>query len=477
MGMTEQEAVSNKCQIFTPEKYAKQLLEYVGYKQNLFGKKVLENSCGDGEILKTIVNKYISSMINIKTLEEIKYGLENDIYGVELDKEHYLTCLKNLNNTAEYYGIRNVNWKLFNENTLKKEWNKKFDYIIGNPPYISYKDIDINIRQELKEKYVSCKKGKFDYCYAFIEESLNCLSDKGKFVYLVPNSIFKNEFGEELRKLLLPSLNKIIDYKSYKVFKNVSTTSAVIVCDKKIIQKTISYFDFENKKQIKISKEDLDKKWIFIKEKKDLYGDNFKKFGDYFKVSMGVATLSNKSFIITEYEEDDTYVYKNGMKIEKSILKQGVSLSGMKKGKKELIIFPYQYIENELYKFSEEEFEKLFPEAKNYLLSQYEELMKRKADRVAKWFEYGRSQALQHLNTDKLILSTLVTNKVETYILNSTCIPYSGIYIIPIANLSLEIAQQILESQEFYEYIKKIGKNASGKTLMITTKDINNYYF
>lgn len=477
MGMVEQESVLNKCQIFTPEKYANKLLEYAGYKKNLFGKKILENSCGDGEILKVIVNRYINSLLKMKTLDEIKFGLENDIYGIELDKEHYSTCLKNLDMIAGTYGIRNVNWKVFNENALKKEWDKKFDYIIGNPPYISYKDINDTIRKELKEKYTSCKKGKFDYYYAFIEESLNCLSSFGKFVYLIPNSIFKNEFGEELRKIILPSLSKIVDYKSHKIFKNVSTTSAILICDKRKKKKSMLYFDYENKNQIKILKENLNKKWIFVEEKNDLLKDNFKKFGDYFKVSMGVATLSNKSFIINDYKEDEIYVYKNGMKIEREILKRGASPSGMKKGKNELIIFPYKYIEDKLYKFSEEEFGTLFPEAKNYLLHHYEALMERDADSSAKWFEYGRSQALQYLNTDKLILSTLITNRVETYILNDTYIPYSGIYIIAKSKLPLKLAQQILESQEFYKYIKNVGKNASGKTIMITAKDINNYYF
>lgn len=38
----------DKCKVFTPKEIVKSMLDTVNYKKNLFGKKVLENSCGDG---------------------------------------------------------------------------------------------------------------------------------------------------------------------------------------------------------------------------------------------------------------------------------------------------------------------------------------------------------------------------------------------------------------------------------------------
>ncbi|MGL4865630.1 Eco57I restriction-modification methylase domain-containing protein [Cetobacterium sp.] len=477
MQILEQESIIDKCQIFTPKKYATKLLDYVGYKKDLFGKKIIENSCGDGSILEVIVTRYIKSLEKNKSLEEIKYGLENDIYGIELDKKHYETCRANLDKLVLSYGIENVQWQIFNENTLKKKWDITFDYIVGNPPYISHKETDKKIREELQKKYKSCSKGKFDYCYAFIEESLKNLSPTGKFAYLIPNSIFKNIFGEELRKIILESLVKIIDYKSHRIFKNALTTSAIIVCNKKLIKKRyIDYFNVEENKKIKIEKEKLKiGKWIF--EELDNNGSNFQRFGDYFITSMSVATLHNKSFIFSQYKEDDTYIYINENKIEKSILKKGASPLGLKTRRKEYIIFPYRYIDNKLYRFSEEEFAEQYPEAKKYLEGQKEQLSKRAACKSSKWFEYGRSQALHHLNREKLVLSSLITHKVEVFHLNSEYIPYSGIYIIPKDNASLETAKEILESENFFKYLKKIAKNANGKTLKISAKDIDNYYF
>ncbi|MGL5056457.1 MAG: Eco57I restriction-modification methylase domain-containing protein [Fusobacteriaceae bacterium] len=476
MQILEQESIIDKCQIFTPREYAAKLLDYVGYKKKLFGKKIIENSCGDGGILKVIIERYIQEVMTYKSLSEVKFGLENDIYGVELDKKHYETCLEAINKVASKYGIENVNWNLFNENTLKKEWVIKFDYIVGNPPYIAYRDNTTSIKNELRLKYKSCKKGRFDYCYAFIEESLNCLSENGKFAYLIPNSIFKNIFGEELRKILKKSLVKIIDYKSKRVFQNALTTSAIIVCDKSKRTKSIEYFDTEENIKIKINKLNLEGKWIFVDQKEK---EKSRRFGDYFNASMCVATLYNKGFVLKKYTEDDEYIYleNSDFKIEKSILKKGASPSSLKKMKSEYILFPYVYNKFGIVRYSESEFEENYPETKKYLLTHYEKLIERTSDSKAKWYEYGRTQALQHMNQEKLLLSSLITDKLTSYILDTSYIPYSGIYIIIKSTLPLIKAKEILESEEFYKYIKQVGKNANGKTLKITAKDINNYYF
>lgn len=48
-----------RCQIPTPISYVEQMLDRVGYRSDLFGKKVLENSFGEGNILCKIVDRYI----------------------------------------------------------------------------------------------------------------------------------------------------------------------------------------------------------------------------------------------------------------------------------------------------------------------------------------------------------------------------------------------------------------------------------
>ena len=81
------------------------------------------------------------------------------------------------------------------------------------------------------------------------------------------------------------------------------------------------------------------------------------------------------------------------------------------------------------------------------------------------------------MNREKLLLSIVVTKKVKIYELDKDTIPYSGIYIIPKKDKTLKEAKEILESKEFFEYVKNVGINASGESIRITSSDINNYMF
>ena len=469
------ENCKSKCQIFTPEKNVEELLEWCNYKYNLYGKKVLEPTFGKGNILIKIVQKYIEDcLINQMTIEEIKKGLEKDIYGVEYDKKYYNMCIKNLNDMVKKYGIDDVNWNLYNCDFLKKKFNFKFDYIIGNPPYISYKMLDEITREYVRTSFSICAEGKFDYCYAFIEKGIEILNEKGILIYLIPGSIFKNVFSKKLREFILEDLVAIHDYGTRKLFneeasgkkRNILTSSAVIVVEKKSSKENFSYFNEETENKTIISKKNLsNNKWIFKKE----FIKKNKRFGDYFKAANSIATLCNKAFILTE--EDNLYKEKN------KIILKAISPKNMQTKKIEKIIFPYYYKKGELCRFEKNEFEEKFPDVCNHLKKYNSELNQRNSDENINWYEYGRSQALKDMNKQKLLLSIIVTNKVKVYKLNKNEIPYSGIYIIPKSNLTLEQAKEILESSEFYEYIMDVGINVSGESYRITSKDISNYYF
>ena len=73
------------------------------------------------------------------------------------------------------------------------------------------------------------------------------------------------------------------------------------------------------------------------------------------------------------------------------------------------------------------------------------------------------------------MISSVITEKVNVYDLDERTIPYSGFYIIPKGDRTLEFAKQILESEEFYKYLETRAINASGKSLRISVNDIKNY--
>ena len=439
-----------------------------GYNTDLMGKKVLENSFGSGHILKNIVRRYIEDGINNGVLpEQISIGIKNDIYGVELDESLYLSCINELNEIIMEYGLPAVKWSLYNEDAL--EWNNPvdFQFIIGNPPYIAYRYIDQDNRKKLKIKYSTCSKGKFDYCYAFIESAIQMLADDGKLVQLIPSNIYKNVFANNLRKLLLPQMVSIWEYPNQKMFGTTLTSSSIFLFDRMCTSNCLEYKNVTENNSFSIQKDVLNEKWIFKKHQVGKAG--LVRFGDRFHASVSVATQLNKAFLVDRYCDIE----------ETEILKNAAAPRALRYGKKEYIIFPYYYDEvGKIKNFTEEQFENKYPLTFLHLTKYKEKLLKRDADLKAKWFEYGRSQALAHLNQNKLLLSTVVTNKVEIYKLDAETIPYSGIYItVKDERYNLDDAMQILMSKEFMEYVMSLGISVSGKSKRITCKDINNYEF
>lgn len=474
-------SVNKKCQVFTPSKNVKQLLDTVGYTKDLFGKKIAENSCGDGSVLIEIVERYIIDGLNNNfELDKIREGLEKDIWGAEIDNSHIIVCKSKLNAIAAAYGLTGVSWNIFQGDFLKECITDRFDFVVGNPPYITYKDLDISDRAFIRSFFQTCVTGKFDYCYAFIEASIKSLKKTGKLAYLIPSNIFKNQFALNLRNYILPYLTDIYDYTNQKIFTGKLTASAIIICDMNNHDTSITYHNLSEKKSIIIKKEFLKEKWVFKKNELNSKSTELARFGEYFHAASSIATLLNEVYIINDFTDADKYIKVKDQRIEKDLLREAVSPRSLNYGKKEYIIFPYYYTKEGVHKYSEKEFHERFPCAVRYLRQFEKKLNERCSDKGISWFEYGRSQALPHLNQEKLLISTLITGTVRVTLLNEFVIPTSGIYIVPKDNqqlYTLSKAVGILCSDLFLEYTKNIGVISNGNSYRISPKDINNYTF
>ena len=130
---SEEIVMNKKCQVFTPENYVRELLDSVGYTHNLYGKKILENSCGDGNILVVVVQRYIDDCrANGLSRTRIKNGLEKDIYGFEIDGKQHKKCIRNLDEVLERNNIKKVNLKIYNENdNYKIEYDNLYSFNIS----------------------------------------------------------------------------------------------------------------------------------------------------------------------------------------------------------------------------------------------------------------------------------------------------------------------------------------------------------
>lgn len=460
------------CQIFTPKETVIYMLDLIDYQKGIFGKTVIDNSCGYGNFLVEVVRRFVEDGIHQNISKtKIKNALQKCIWGCDIDENCVKICIDNLNATAATFGIKNVKWKISKCDGLYLNDDLKFDFVVGNPPYISYLDLDSDVRIKTKENFQSCSIGKFDYSYAFIEKGLQILKNHGKMVMITPANMFKTVFAESLRSIIKSDLTLIIDCSAKKIFNEVLTTPAITVYDKGSCANVLKYQELHTtgvKNERIIDKNTLSGKWNFT----DYISSGERRFGDYFRASNCIATLANKIFIHTQNEQGELDI-----DVEKGVLRDAKSPKSEQFGLKQKIIFPYYYRNGELKNYSEEAISKKFPKLMIYLTSKEKELKSRDSDKNAKWYEFGRSQALKHINRNKLLMSTIITKSVRVYELQANEVPYSGIYIVPRDNASLEDAKLILQTKRFYKYLLTKGVKVSGDSIRISSKDVEEYRY
>jgi adenine-specific DNA-methyltransferase len=482
-------------QVYTPEWVVCEILDLVNYdKEKILTSYIMEPACGDGAFLVEIVNRYINqAKINNLTINDIVGGLEKYIYGIELDEIEYLKCIANLNKiVSSLIGVDNINWNIFNDNTLFvfKKYTNFFDYVVGNPPYIRIHNLEIKTRDFIKENF-KFSEGTIDIYLTFFEIAFNMINATGKIGYITPNSYLHNSSYNHFRAYLKndKALHTLIDFKANKIFKGYSTYTAISIIDFDSNRDSFIYKELIDEKiqkvnEISFNKLDL-KDWSFTDKKNEdfistLHTDSNTFIHELFDVQYGFATLRDKIFIgsIKTCDNDSNLVYFNDKLVEKNILKTCIKGSKFKGNidDNSKIIFPYKKVGKRYTTISEEELKINYPYCYNYFLFYKEELIARDLDKGASWYEYGRSQGVQSMHNEKIVLSTLVNEKIIFHRVNADVLMYSGIFITK-KTLSADwsIIENMLSSEGFYQFIRLTGKDFSGGYKSITSKQIKNF--
>ena len=198
---------------FTPNSIISLFIEEICKINESHFENVLEPSCGSCEFITYLDSKKICSNID----------------GIEYNNYIY--------NSIKNVKYKNINVNVYNENFLDYKTNKKYELIIGNPPYFLIPN------KNIKDDYIKYTVGKVNIFCLFILHSLTMLKDDGILGFIIPSSFLNSSSYLKIRTHIIQNycLNKIINYENKNNFIDTEqSTIGIIISNKK--NRKSSYF-------------------------------------------------------------------------------------------------------------------------------------------------------------------------------------------------------------------------------------------
>ena len=378
---------------------------------------VADISCGCGSFLLGVIRYYRKKYGRTisAVLSENLYGA--DILEYNMRRAKILICLYALS-CGETVDESQIG--LICCDSLKHKWPRKFDCIVGNPPYVKFQDLTDERREYLSANWSTTSFGTFNLYFAFFEIGHRLLSEKGRLGYITPNNYFTSLSGESLRAYFQKHrcIYGIVDFGATKVF-DVQTYTAITFMSR-AENEAIGYGRIKSGQNpcgflssVSFSANAYDvlntKKWRLLcgEERHNINQIESvgKPIGDLFNICVGIATLKDNVYSFFPTGADDTYFYfeRDGRqwRVEKTMTRPTVKISDMKcqddvENNRRHFIFPYKRINGRMTAVSEDEMRKNFPSCYEYFDYVREILAGRgKGKHVYKpFYSYGRTQGL-----------------------------------------------------------------------------------
>lgn len=342
-------------QVFTPSHIVRQMIALC---QN--HNTVLEPSCGDGAFFEQLFDFF------------------PHVTGIEFDTK--VCPLNALNMDFFDYPI-----------------TQKFDTIIGNPPYVKYKNINTTTKEKLLP---SIKSGIFDeranLYFFFIEKCARHLNDKGEMIFIVPRDFLKASSAVNLNRILKQegTITHLYDLGDENIFPGFSPNCVIFRWEKG---------NYTAKTQIKNEEfnfQEINGQLCFTKKHYPV------AFSDLFFVKVGAVS-----------GDDSVFVHDSG--------ETEMVFSRTRKTKKTKTV--------------------IYNTATNYLLTYKEQLLKRKI-RVfneKNWFHWGRN----YFESDKPRIYVNVKTRQNNPFFTHECKAYDGslLAIFPKKDVSIENLEKMCD--------------------------------
>ncbi|MEQ1734573.1 MAG: N-6 DNA methylase, partial [Bacteroidia bacterium] len=314
MKIAEQKHEKNKFgQYFTPDSVAEFMIEMADFTTI---SSALEPSCGEGVFLKKLTTRGVKNIVAY----EIDESLANDFTGVRYSS--FVTA----------------------------QIEERFDLIIGNPPYIRWKNLEPNLKEELHTSLIwnTYFNSLCDYLYIFILKSIELLNENGQLIFICPEYWMNTTHSISLRNYMVSKgcFEQIYHFNETPIFEKVTISTVIFkftkggTIDKKIsvakfnanqkltietLTKLKSKTDFNDVEYLEIPQFKLNERWVLqTEEVKDklrilerncvpensntllaIFNDvnlNYTTIGDVCTIGNGLVSGLDKAFQVNGHE-------------------------------------------------------------------------------------------------------------------------------------------------------------------------------
>jgi adenine-specific DNA-methyltransferase len=261
---------------------------------------ILEPSCGDGIFLEQLKEQnHIFNKVTAIEFDEIEAEKADSI---------------NLENKT----IINTDFHIYCNET-----NERFDFVVGNPPYIRYQYFDEEQQREATKIFdrAGLKYTKLTNAWvSFVVGSSLLLKEKGKIGFVIPAEILQVSYAQQLREFLAHLYNKIniVSFKKL-VFPGIQQEVVLLLCEKNETGSHLiehleltdaSELETLDVNKLKSPQKQIDfksNKWTFYfleQEEIDFletiaHKKSIPKIADYSRVEVGITTGANNYFTVS----------------------------------------------------------------------------------------------------------------------------------------------------------------------------------